>query len=47
MNTFFSFGGGLQSTAIALLMVYEPNRLIELGLSLPKTIIFADTGREN
>ena len=45
-KTFFSFGGGVQSTAIALLLVHEPQKFIEKGLQLPQTIIFADTGAE-
>jgi len=45
-KTFFAFGGGVQSTAIALLLIHEPHKLLDLGLTLPKTIIFADTGAE-
>lgn len=43
-RTFFSFGGGVQSTAIALRLIHEPKAFGELGL--PRLIIFADTGAE-
>lgn len=46
MATFFSFGGGRQSTAIALLLIHEPEKLAATGLELPEHIIFADTGAE-
>jgi hypothetical protein len=45
-DTFFSFGGGVQSTAIAMILCKEPHRFTDLGLFLPKTIVFADTGSE-
>lgn len=45
-KTFFSFGGGVQSTAIALLLINKPEIFTDKGLSIPKTIIFADTGAE-
>lgn len=44
MDNFFSFGGGVQSTAIALRLIHEPEAFKELGL--PRLIIFADTGAE-
>ena len=44
--TFFSFGGGRQSTAIALLLINEPEKFTNAGLTIPKTILFADTGAE-
>lgn len=43
-RTFFSFGGGVQSTAIALRLIHEPETFGDLGL--PRLIIFADTGAE-
>jgi hypothetical protein len=42
MNNFFSFGGGVQSTAIALRLIHEPDIFEEK----PRLIIFADTGAE-
>jgi hypothetical protein len=44
--TFLSIGLGVQSTAIALLLVHEPERLVALGLTLPRSVVFADTGAE-
>jgi hypothetical protein len=44
--TFFSFGGGRQSTAIALLLIYHPEKFTEKGLTIPQNINFADTGAE-
>lgn len=43
----FSFGSGTQSTAILLLMKYEPSRLLETVGHLPEHILFADTGAES
>ena len=43
----FSFGAGTQSTAILLLIKYEPERLLEKIGHLPEHIIFADTGAES
>ena len=45
-STFFSFGGGRQSTAIALLLIHHPEKFTEIGLTLPANINFADTGAE-
>jgi hypothetical protein len=45
-QTYFSFGGGRQSTAIGLLLIHHPELFIQKGLTLPTTIIFADTGAE-
>ncbi len=42
----FSFGAGVQSTAIALLLHHEPNRLLEVMGQLPDMSYFADTQRE-
>ena len=44
-KVFFSFGGGVQSTAIALRLIHEPEAFEDLGL--PELIIFADTGAES
>lgn len=43
MATFFSFGGGVQSCAIAALLIHESERLPK---PLPDLILFADTGAE-
>jgi hypothetical protein len=40
---FFSFGGGVQSTAIALMLIYQPHRFAKL----PDYIVFADPGAES
>jgi hypothetical protein len=45
-KTFFSFGGGRQSTAIGLLLIEQPDKFTDAGLTLPNHIIFADTGAE-
>ena len=45
-HTFFSFGGGGQSTGIALLLIHHPEKFVEKGLTLPENINFADTGAE-
>lgn len=45
-KTFLSFGGGVQSTAIALMIAKHPEVFAEKGLLIPKHIIFADTGAE-
>lgn len=42
----FSFGGGVQSTALMLLIKHEPDRMKELMGHLPEVAIFADTGAE-
>ncbi len=42
----FSFGGGVQSTAIMLLIKYKPNLLLNTIGHLPDIAIFADTGAE-
>ncbi len=44
--TFFSFGGGRQSTALALLLIHYPRLFTEIGLTIPANINFADTGAE-
>lgn len=44
--SFLSFGGGTQSTAIALLLINHPEKFTEKGLSIPANINFADTGAE-
>ena len=46
-GSIFSFGAGVQSTAILLLIKYEPERLLETIGHLPEHIIFADTGAES
>ena len=46
-GSIFSFGAGVQSTAILLLIKYEPERLLKTVGHLPKHIIFADTGAES
>lgn len=40
---FFSFGGGVQSTAIALMLIHQPHRFSKL----PDYIMFADPGAES
>jgi hypothetical protein len=40
---FFSFGGGVQSTAIALMLIHQPQRFSKL----PDYIVFADPGAES
>ena len=42
----FSFGAGVQSTAIMLLLKHEEERVLEAVGHLPKCAIFADTGAE-
>jgi hypothetical protein len=44
--SYVSFGGGRQSTALALLLIHRPEKFIDLGLTIPQNIIFADTGAE-
>ena len=44
--TFFSFGGGTQSSAIALLLIHHPEKFTERGLTIPANINFAETGAE-
>ncbi|MEH2169329.1 MAG: hypothetical protein V7K41_22260 [Nostoc sp.] len=41
-----SFGGGVQSSAIYLMLIYEPWRLLEVMGELPDKVYFADTGAE-
>ncbi len=45
-RAFVSFGAGVQSTAIALLILHEPDRLLKAMGRLPEYLIFADTGAE-
>lgn len=45
-RAFFSFGGGRQGTAIAMMLVRHPEVFESLPYDLPQHIIFADTGRE-
>ena len=45
-HVYFSFGGGVQSTAIQLLIHFEPERIEEACGCLPRFSIFADTGAE-
>ena len=45
-STFFSFGGGVQSSALALMLATNPEVFDNLGYPLPMHIIFADTGAE-
>ena len=47
IGSIFSFGSGVQSTAIFLLINYEPERLLKIIGHLPEYIFFADTGAEN
>jgi hypothetical protein len=42
----FSFGGGVQSSAIYLMLIHEPWVLLELMGELPDKVYFADTGAE-
>jgi hypothetical protein len=44
--TFFSFGGGVQSSGLAALLVASPEVFAAKGIPLPNQIIFADTGAE-
>jgi hypothetical protein len=43
----FSFGAGVQSTAILLLLKHHPEVLIHFMGKLPEVAYFADTGTEN
>lgn len=43
----FSFGAGVQSTAILLLILKEPDRMRQLMGQLPHRIYFADPGAES
>lgn len=45
-KTFFSFGAGVQSTALWLLILHEPKKLLEVTGGLPSKMFFADTGAE-
>ena len=42
----FSFGAGVQSTALMLLIKHEPEKLLEAVGHLPEIAYFADTGAE-
>ncbi|GAA6621592.1 hypothetical protein [Scytonema sp. NUACC26] len=42
----FSFGGGVQSSAIYLMLMHEPRKLLEAMGELPDKVFFADTGAE-
>ena len=42
----FSFGGGVQSSAIYLMLIHEPWKLLEIMSELPDRVYFADTGAE-
>ena len=42
----FSFGGGVQSSAIYLMLIHEPWKLLEIMGELPDRVYFADTGAE-
>jgi hypothetical protein len=44
--TYMSFGGGVQSTAIAELVIRRDPRLLAVAPNLPELFIFADTGDE-
>jgi hypothetical protein len=44
--TFLSFGAGVQSTAILLLIKYEQERLLTVMARLPDFAVFADTGAD-
>ena len=47
MREYMSFGGGVQSTAIALLAINKDERLLKAtGGKLPELYVFADTGDE-
>ncbi|WP_375501643.1 hypothetical protein [uncultured Nostoc sp.] len=41
-----SFGGGVQSSAIYLMLIHEPWRLLDVMGELPDKVYFADTGAE-
>lgn len=43
---FFSFGGGVQSSAIYLMLLNEPHKLHEAMGEMPDIVLFADTGAE-
>ena len=42
----FSFGGGVQSSALYLMLMHEPARLFKAMGELPQKVYFADTGAE-
>lgn len=42
----FSFGGGVQSSTIYLMLIHEPKRLFKVMGELPDKVYFADTGAE-
>jgi len=47
MKDYMSFGGGVQSTAIALLAINKDQRLLDVtGGKVPELYVFADTGDE-
>lgn len=43
---FLSFGGGVQSTALVLMLIKNPEIFDDLDYEKPRHIIFADTGAE-
>ena len=45
-HAYMSFGGGVQSTAIAELVIRRDPRLLAVVNQLPELFIFADTGDE-
>jgi 3'-phosphoadenosine 5'-phosphosulfate sulfotransferase (PAPS reductase)/FAD synthetase len=45
-KSFLSFGGGVQSTALALMLAKNPEVFERLNYRMPMHIIFADTGAE-
>jgi len=42
----FSFGGGVQSSALYLMLIHEPAKLLKAMGELPQKVFFADTGAE-
>jgi len=44
--TVFSFGGGVQSTTIMMLLKHRPEVFTDAGLEIPSLAVFADTGAE-
>lgn len=45
-HVYMSFGGGVQSTALALLAIQRDPRLLAVAPQLPSLYLFADTGDE-
>ncbi len=43
---YFSFGGGVQSCAIYLMLMHEPHKLIDVMGEYPDKVFFADTSAE-